>query len=77
MLMDNNTWSIDRIEENIAILENRTTLELKEVDITLLPNNIKEGSILEFKNDTYTLELSKEEKIRQEILEKFQRLRKN
>jgi len=77
MLMDNNTYSIDRIEDNIAILENRTTLELKEVDITLLPNNIKEGSILEFKNDTYTLELSKEEKIRQEILEKFQRLRKN
>jgi len=75
--MDNNTYSIDRIEDNIAILENRTTLELKEVDITLLPNNIKEGSILEFKNDTYTLELSKEEKIRQEILEKFQRLRKN
>ena len=77
MLMDNNTQSIDRIEDNTAILENRTTLELKEVDITLLPNNIKEGSILEFKNDTYTLELSKEEKIRQEILEKFQRLRKN
>ena len=75
--MDNNIWAIDRIEDNIAILENRTTLELKEVDITLLPNNIKEGSILEFKNDTYTLELSKEEKIRQEILEKFQRLRKN
>ena len=46
MLMDNNTYSIDRIEDNIAILENRTTLELKEVDITLLPNNIKEGSIL-------------------------------
>jgi len=75
--MDNNTYSIDRIEDNIAILQNRTTLELKELDITLLPNNIKEGSILEFKNDTYTLELSKEEKIRQEILEKFQRLRKN
>lgn len=77
MLMDNNTWSIDRIEENIAILENRTTQELKEVDINLLPSNIKEGSIVNYKNNTYTLELSKEEKIRQEILERFQRLRKN
>lgn len=75
--MDNNIWAIDRIEDNIAILENRTTLELKEVDISLLPNNIKEGSILKFNNNIYTLELSKEEKIRQEILEKFQRLRKN
>lgn len=72
-----NIWSIDRIEENIAILENRTTQELKEVDITLLPNNIKEGSIVSYENNIYTLELSKEEKIRQEILERFQRLRKN
>ena len=72
-----NTWAIDRIEDNIAILENRTTQELKEVDITLLPNNIKEGSIVSYENNTYTLELSKEEKIRQEILERFQRLRKN
>ena len=72
-----NIWSIDRIEENIAILENRTTQELKEVDITLLPNNIKEGSIVSYENNIYTLELSKEEKIRQEILERFQKLRKN
>ena len=72
-----NIWSIDRIEENIAILENKTTQELKEVDITLLPNNIKEGSIVSYENNIYTLELSKEEKIRQEILERFQRLRKN
>ena len=72
-----NIWSIDRIEENIAILENRTTQELKEVDITLLPSNIKEGSIVSYENNIYTLELSKEEKIRQEILERFQRLRKN
>ena len=72
-----NIWSIDRIEENIAILENRTTQELKKVDIALLPNNIKEGSIVSYENNIYALELSKEEKIRQEILERFQRLRKN
>lgn len=71
-----NTWSIDRIENSIAILENITTKEKKEVDITLLPKNIKEGSIISYKDNSYHQELSLEEKRRQEILEKFRKLRK-
>ena len=71
-----NIWSIDRIEETIAILENTTTKEKKEVDINLLPQNIKESSIVSYKDNSYHLELSLEEKRRQEILEKFKKLRK-
>lgn len=71
-----NIWSIDRIEENIAILENTTTNEKKEVNINLLPENIKEGSIISYNNNFYKLELSIEEKRRQEILERFKNLRK-
>lgn len=70
-------WSIDRIENNIAILENINTNEKKEVNITLLPNNIKEGSIISYKDNQYILELNKEQKRRQELLERFQKLRKN
>ena len=70
-------YAIDRIENNIAILENITTKEKKEVDITLLPTSIKEGSIISYINNTYIQELSLEEKRRQEILERFKRLRNN
>jgi len=70
-------WSIDRIEEDIAILENISTGEKKEVSVTLLPDNIKEGSMISYNNETYVLEVTEEQKRRQEILEKFRRLRKN
>ena len=70
-------WSIDRIENNIAILENINTNEKKEVDTNLLPKNIKEGSIVSYKENQYTIELDEEQKRRQEILEKFLKLRKN
>ena len=71
-----NTWSIDRFENNLAILENINTKEKKEVNINLLPKNIKEGSIISYKDNTYLLKINEEEKRRQQILEKFQKLRK-
>ena len=66
-----NKWSIDKIEETIVLLENITTKEKKEVNIYLLPENIKEGSIISYIDNTYILDLSLEEKRRQEILERF------
>ena len=38
-------YSIDRIEDKIAIIENIITGEKTEVNIALLPVNIKEGNI--------------------------------
>ena len=70
-------WIIDRIEENIAILEQPNTKEKKEVNITLLPPSIHEGSILISKNNQYKLSLSEEEQKRKEIEERFKRLRNN
>lgn len=70
-------WIIDRIEENIAILEQSDTKEKKEVNITLLPPSIHEGSILINKNNQYQLSLSEEEQKRKEIEERFKRLRNN
>lgn len=69
-------WSIDKIEDNIVVLEDIKTLEKKEVDKNLLPNNIKEGSIISNNDNIYVLEISEEERRRQEILEQFMRLRK-
>ena len=70
-------YSIDRIENNIAILEDINTGEKKEVDISLLPEEIKEGTILSFNDDKYELDLDEEEERRKRIREKFKKLRSN
>ncbi len=70
-------YALDRIEENIAILENIETGELIKINIQHLPPNIHEGTILKEKNNTYTIDIQEEEKRRKEIEEKFKKLRGN
>ena len=41
-------YIIDRIENNIAIIEDTITKKIIEVNIKYLPDNIKEGNILTF-----------------------------
>lgn len=49
-------FSIDRIEENIVILENRRTGESVQVEKSKLPFNIKEGDILKYISGKYMLD---------------------
>ena len=70
-------YALDRIEENIAILENIETGERRKISIQHLPPNIHEGTILKEKNNTYTIDIQEEEKRRKEIEEKFKKLRGN
>ncbi len=55
-------YSVDRFEGEYAVLENRRTNEIKKVKKDMLPENIKEGSILQYVNGKYTYneELTKE-----------------
>ena len=69
-------YAIDRFENNLAILENLATKENIEVDITKLPSNIHEGSILIENNGNYNKDLSTEKARRQLILAKFNKLKK-
>ncbi len=69
-------YSIDRIEDKIAVLENIVDKEKREVDISLLPKGSREGSILLLRNDKYELDLDEEEVRRKKIMEKFKRLKK-
>lgn len=69
-------YAIDRFENNLAILENLATKEIIEVDITKLPSNILEGSILIENNGNYNKDLSTEKARRQLILAKFNKLKK-
>lgn len=69
-------YSIDRIENNIAIIENITTGEKKEIEISKLPDNIKEGNILIEEENNYYLDYEEEEKRRKNIKSRFENLKK-
>ncbi len=51
-------YAVDRIVDNIVILESIKNKEIIKVDKELLPQNIKEGSILIKRKDSYILSKS-------------------
>lgn len=70
-------WAIDRIENNIAIIENIFTKQKQEIPLNELPVSSQEGSILILKNKHYQLDHQAEITRKLEIKEKFKKLRKN
>lgn len=68
-------YTIDRIENNIVILENNQTLEMIEISKSELPPSIHEGSILIYKDNKYIELLAEEYEKRKKIEERFKRLR--
>jgi len=69
-------YAIDRIENNIAILENLETKEIIEVDISLLPEGSKESSIITIINNEYKLDIEDEQVRKDSLLNRFNKLRK-
>lgn len=69
-------YAIDQIVEDIVILENITTGEKQEVNKTLLPSEIKEGSIITIKNNQYILNTTEEESRKNRLKEKLERLKR-
>ena len=67
-------FTIDRIECNIAVLENRETKEIVNVDISKLPQNINEGEILNKINGKYILDKDKTEEVSNRIKNKMNNL---
>lgn len=68
-------YIVDRIEDNIVVLENKDTNEIINIDINLLPTNLKEGNVLRYENNTYILDNDEEDKRRQLLVEKFNKLK--
>lgn len=50
------SFSIDRFEGNFAVCENKETNEMVNIEKSLLPENCKEGDIINFKNGVYILD---------------------
>ena len=69
-------YCVDRIEGEIAILENLDTKELIEISLNELPKNTKENSILKLVDNLYELDIVEEGKRRENIQSKFDRLKK-
>lgn len=69
-------YSVDRIENDIAVLEDVTTKEKIELNINYLPKKIKEGTILEKKDDSFIIDEEEENVRRKRIVEKFNKLKK-
>ena len=67
-------YTIDRFEENIAVLQNNKTKEIKNINIEELPEEIKEGTVLKCINGKYFLDKETEEQISKQIEEKMNRL---
>ena len=56
-------YTLDRYEGNIAVLENRKTGKMENVDKSKLPDNLEEGSILKCINGKYIFDKEKTEEI--------------
>lgn len=61
--------TVDRIVEGVAVLE-KEDMTRTEIEASLLPEGVREGSVLSFDGVNYTLDLSEEEARRKRILEK-------
>lgn len=72
-------YAVDRIVEDIAVLENISTGEIIEMNVKELPKNIHEGSIVINKDNGFIidedLELLRKESLR-ERLERLKNLKK-
>ena len=70
-------FTIDRFEGDFAVLENRNTGKMIDVKKENLPENVKEGDILDKINGKYTLNKEKTLETKNRIKDKMQKLWKN
>lgn len=61
--------TVDRIVDGIVVLEKEDMTHI-QIDITLLPQGIKEGSVLDFDGTTYKINFEAENEARKRIIQK-------
>ena len=65
--MDNNKFSIDRFEGEIAVCEELNTKKIIDINKKNLPSNCKEGDIIVFKNGKYEKDIEATKKEKEEV----------
>lgn len=68
------TLVIDRFEGNFAVCENRETLEMENIEISKLPQNIKQGDVIKSKNNQFELDEQSKSEIEERIKNKMKNL---
>ena len=69
-------YSVDKIENDVATIENILTKELINVKQKDLPNNVKEKDILMYDGNSYILDVSLKEERLKKLKDKMEKLRK-
>lgn len=67
-------FSVDRFEGDIAVLENRKTGKIEEIEKSKLPNEIKEGDILQKINGKYNIDTIKTQEVKSNIKDKMKKI---
>lgn len=68
-------YAVDQIVDDIVVLENVLTREIKRIKKDKLPCNVHEGSILSEVDNSFVLNTSLEDRRRSIIQEKMNRLK--
>lgn len=68
-------YTVDEIIDDIVVLENRDNLKMIKVNKNILPKDIHEGSIIEYKDNIYINRTDIENNKRKELIERFKNLR--
>ena len=73
-----NLYTVDKIENDVVVLEDRNTKEIKYIDINECDKDIKENVILDYDVDNKMYIINKEEtiKIKFNIRNRFNKLKK-
>ena len=69
-------YVVDRIEEDIVVLENIETREITNIKISELDFKVREGNILSYENNKYTLDLNTEKLRKEKLRNRFNKLKK-
>lgn len=69
-------YTVDRIEDDIVILENRNNNTMIEVDIQEFDFDINEGNILDYIDNKYIKNIEKTENKKKDIRSRFDILKK-
>jgi hypothetical protein len=69
-------YVVDRIEEDIIALENIETREITNIKISELDFKVREGNILSYENNKYTLDLNTEKLRKEKLRNRFNKLKK-
>ena len=67
-------YVVDRIEDNIVVLEDREHEIILQVERNYFPPDIEEGSVLNYVNGEYVFDYDLEEELRRRVQEKFDKL---